>query len=191
MMKDVKEEKKSRLWWKTPDKKRIGLTLLFMAVFSIIFQIGSYSTVSEEEANEFMDLMEIQLEGVDEVAIWLNNLRIATMMFVPFGFIIGGFISFQTGWAFAAASVLNPELTQIPAIALLYITPFGLMELFCYGIAMSRSVIIVHALIKKRFRKQLYPTLKEWLIVSLVLLVSGVIEWRMIQWATEQGVSII
>jgi len=185
------QEKKSRLWWKTPDKKRIGLTLIFMAIFSVIFQLGSYSTVSEEEANEFMDLMEVQLQGVDEVAIWLNNLRIATMMFVPFGFIIGGFISFQTGWAFAAATVINPELTQIPAIALLYITPFGLMELMCYGIAMSRSVLIVNALIKKRLKKQLYPTLKEWLIVSVVLLVAGIIEWRMILWATEQGVSLI
>ncbi len=78
----------------------------------------------------------------------------------------------------------------MPAIALLYLTPFGILELICYAIAMSRSVLLVQALVQKRFKKQLLPTLKEYIIVSVVLLAAGVIEWRMILWASEQGVSL-
>ncbi len=183
-MMEEPQKKKSRL--------RLKLFLLFVGVFSLIFQLGSYTPVTEDEANQFMDLMKEQLKDVDEVAIWLNNLRVATMMFVPFGFIIGGFIGFQTGWAVSAASVINPELSDMPAIALLYLTPFGLMELICYAIAMSRSVLLAQAIIKKRFNKRimLYPTLKEYGIVAGVLLVAGFIEWAMIKWASEMGVSL-
>jgi len=182
MMVQQEEKKKSRL--------RLKLFFVFMGVFSLLFQLGSYSIVTEDEASQFMDQIKLLIVGIDEVGIWLNNLKVASMMFVPFGFIIGGFIAFQTGWAVAAASVLNPELTEMPAIALLYLTPFGILELICYAIAMSRSVLLVQALVQKRFKKQLLPTLKEYIIVSVVLLAAGIIEWRMILWASEQGVSI-
>lgn len=156
----------------------------------MLFQLGSYSTVTEDEANEFMDLISEQIKGIDGIGIAIHNLEISLIMFVPFGFIIGGFIAFQTGWSVAAATVLNPELSDLPAIALLYMTPFGIMELVAYAIAMSRSVLLVQALLKKRIKTQLKPLLKEVGIVSALLLIGGIIEWEMIKWASEQGVSL-
>lgn len=176
------EKKKSRF--------RLKLFLLFVGIFSVIFQIGSYSTVTEEEANEFIEQIKIQIKDIDGVGIFLHNLQVATIMIVPFGFVIGGLISFQTGWAVAASSVINPELSEMPAIALLYLTPFGVMELVAYAIAMSRSVIIVQALIKKRIKTQLKPALKDYSIVVGLLFIGGIIEWEMIKWASEQGVSL-
>ena len=40
------------------NKNRIILFLIFLAIFTIIFQLGSMSTVSQEEADLFMEEFE-------------------------------------------------------------------------------------------------------------------------------------
>ncbi len=56
---------------------RLKLFFLFVGVFSLLFQLGSYSTVTEDEANEFMDLISEQIKGIDGIGIAFHNLQIS------------------------------------------------------------------------------------------------------------------
>jgi hypothetical protein len=104
-------------------------------------------------------------------------------MFIPgFGVGWGIFSAFSTGFAFAALSTTEPLLAKIPPIAMIFATPFGLMELAAYSIAMSRSFILIVGLVKK------LPILKQWQQIAVevgivvgLLLAGGIIEAYMIE----------
>lgn len=168
-------------------KKRIIFFFVFLAVFSISFSIGAQTEVPEEEAKIFLDEFNKILEALKGenfgVKIFLHNTQIALPMFIPgFGVAWGIFSAFSTGFAFAALSTTVPLLAEIPPLAIIFTTPFGLMELAAYSIAMSRSFILIAGLLKK------LPILKQWpqiaaevgIVVGL-LLAGGIIEAYMIE----------
>ncbi len=167
-------------------KRRLGLTLLFMGIFAGLYQAGSLTPVDTETAEALMKEFEAAVEGIDAVGIFAHNAMLSLIMFLPgFGVVWGAIAGFQTGFAFSAATTLHPELSGVPAL-ILFITPFGIMELFAYGIAMSRSYLLIRHAVKlhKIFIK---PLVIEVGIVIGLLLVGGFIEDYMIQWAQEMG----
>jgi len=165
------------------DKKRIITFFVFVGLFSLFFAVGAETTVSEEDARLFLEQFEALVENIDSVGIFLHNLAIALPMFIPgFGIVWGFFASWQTGVAFAAFKTINPVLTQIPPLSVLYLTPFGLMELAAYSIAMSRSFLLVQKLIKKiPIKIDSKVTGIEVGIVIALLLAGGFIEAYMIE----------
>jgi len=165
------------------DKKRIVIFFIFVGLFSISFAVGAETTVSEEEANLFLEQFEALVENIDSVGIFLHNLTIALPMFIPgFGIAWGFFASWQTGVAFSAFKTINPTLIQIPSLSVLYLTPFGLIELAAYSIAMSRSFLLVQKLIKKiPIKLDSKITGIEIGIVVALLLAGGFIEAYMIE----------
>jgi len=99
-------------------------------------------------------------------------------MFIPgFGVAWGFFSAWQTGQAFAALALLNPIISDIHPLALLYVSPFGIMELGGYSIAMSRSLLLIHKIIKKISIKNDYKIIGiEVGIVVGLLLAGGFLE---------------
>jgi hypothetical protein len=75
---------------------------------------------------------------------------------------------------------LTIALEPFPPLALLLVTPFGIMELVAYGMAMSRSYLIVKHRTKAKLKLQIRPIIIEIIIVSVLLLVAGQIEQVMI-----------
>jgi hypothetical protein len=72
-------------------------------------------------------------------------------------------------------------LNKVPPLVIL-ITPFGIMEVFAYGLAMSRSSMLIYYLLKRRpWRQYAIPTLIELSIATGVLFVAAVVEWQMIE----------
>ncbi|MFY9301553.1 MAG: stage II sporulation protein M [Candidatus Nitrosotenuis sp.] len=168
-------------------KKRIIFFFIFLAAFSVSFSIGAQSEVPEEESKIFLDEFNKIVNALRGenfgVEIFFHNTQIALPMFIPgFGVGWGIFSAFSTGFAFAALSTTEPLLANIPPITMIFATPFGLMELAAYSIAMSRSFILIVGLIKK------LPILKQWPqiaaevgIVIGLLLAGGIIEAYMIE----------
>ncbi|HVD08226.1 MAG TPA: hypothetical protein VNB67_07250, partial [Nitrososphaeraceae archaeon] len=79
-----------------------------------------------------------------------------------------------------AIAETSPILKNIPPLIIL-ITPFGILEVFAYGIALSRSGILVYDLVtKKPWREYVVVTLIEIGIVIVILLVGAIIEWQTI-----------
>ena len=166
---------------------RILLFFILMAIFSAVFAISAETTLPEEEVEMIMEEFESMVEGIDAFGIFVHNTALSLPMFIPgFGIIWGMFSAFSTGIAFAAIKSMNPLLEQIPALSILFMTPFGLMEVAAYSIAMSRSYIFIHKIIKKvPIQSDIRVTLVEIMIVVGLLFIGAYVEWYMIEMSSQ------
>lgn len=160
--------------------------LLFLAIGTIVFfatySAGASVHMTPAEAKEVRDEFSSQIKDIDSVGIFANNIKIALGMFVPgLGIGLGVFSGYATGNVFAALAEGSPALQGVPA-QLILLTPFGIMEVVTYGLAMSRSGMLVYYFVKKRpWREYVVPTLIELGIAAAILLAAAAIEWEMIQ----------
>jgi hypothetical protein len=153
--------------------KRIIIFFIFLGLFSLSFQIGSVSEITDEET----------ALSIDGIEIFINNVGLSLPMFVPgFGIAWGFFSGWSTGFEFASILKSFPSLAGVPAIVILYSSPFGVMELVAYALATSRSYLLIFAIIKKiTLRPQIIPLGIEIGIVVILLLAGGLLESAMIQ----------
>ena len=160
---------------------------VLMAIFSAVFAISAEIPLPEEEVEMIMEEFEEMVEGIDAFGIFVHNTALSLPMFIPgFGIIWGMFSAFSTGVAFSAIKSVNPLVEQIPALSILFMTPFGLMEVAAYSLAMSRSYILMHKIIKKiTIRNDIRVTLVEILILLGLLLTGGYVEWYMIEMSSQ------
>ena len=99
-----------------------------------------------------------------------------------FGIGWGAFAALSTGMAFSVLQDANPMLENIPSLTILVMSPFGLMEIAAYSIAMSRSYMIVHKMIKRiSIRSDVRVIGLEVAILIGLLLAGGFIEYYFIQ----------
>ena len=160
---------------------------IFLAVFAAAFSVGAAMDVPEEEAKIFLDEFDKLLNSLKGenfgVEIFAHNAEIALAMFIPgFGIGWGVFSAVSTGFAFAALATTTPMLGNIPPVALIFATPFGLMELAAYSLAMSRSYYLILAIFRKTpLKEQWKPLAIEIGIVIGLLLAGGIIEAYMIE----------
>jgi uncharacterized membrane protein SpoIIM required for sporulation len=161
--------------------------LLYLAIgvvtFLVAYSAGAAVPMSDEEAKDLREQFTEQIEDIDQFGIFVNNIRIAFGMFIPaLGVSLGVFSGFATGSVFSALAGSSPLLSQAPPL-LIFFTPFGAMELFTYGLAMSRSGMLVYQLVKRKpWREYAAPTLIELGIAAAVLFAAALIEW----WFIEQ-----
>lgn len=147
------------------------------------------STVSEEEAAAFMSEFEDLVLDIDAFGIFVHNTTLALPMFIPgFGVAWGIFSAWSTGFAFAAIALTIPEIADIPPLSILFLTPFGLIEVFAYSLGISRSFILIRSVIKKiNLTPLIKPTVIEIGIVLALLFVGGYLEFYMIESSLNQG----
>ncbi len=174
------------------NKDRTILFFIFLASFAAVYQIGSMSTVSEEDASAFMAEFEELVLDIDAFGIFTHNTTIALPMFIPgFGVAWGLFSAWSTGFAFAAITTTAPQLGNISPLAILFLSPFGLMELVAYSLGLSRSFILIRAISKKiNLTQFIKPTIMEIGAVVGLLLAGGYLEFYMIELAQEEGLEM-
>lgn len=171
------------------NKIRIITFFIFLIIFAIAYQIGSISTVSDEEAKIFMSEFEELVLDIDAFGIFVHNTTIALPMFIPgFGVAWGIFSAWSTGFAFAAISTTTPILADVPPLAVIFLSPFGLMELVAYSLGISRSFILIRAITKKiNLTSYIKPTAIEIGIVIALLLAGGFLEFYILELAQQEG----
>ena len=162
---------------------RIVLFFVFLGIFSASFAIGPEIQVSEEEGKIVLEELESLIGEIDAVGIFTHNTSLALPMFIPgFGIAWGAFAAFSTGMAFSVIQDANPMLENIPSLTILFMSPFGLMEIAAYSIAMSRSYMIIHKMIKRMSIRQDFRVIGlEIAIVVGLLLTGGFVEWHFIE----------
>ena len=162
---------------------RIVLFFIFLGIFSASFAVGAEVQVSEEESAIVLEEFESLIAEIDAVGIFVHNISLALPMFIPgFGIAWGAFAAFSTGMAFSVLQDANPMLANIPSLTILFMSPFGLMEIAAYSIAMSRSYMIVHKMIKRiSIRSDVRVIGLEVAILIGLLLAGGFIEYYFIQ----------
>ena len=172
-------------------KRRLLYLAFGVVAFLISYSVGAALPLSDEESRDLRDEFNEKISGIDQYGIFLNNLGLALAMFIPaFGVGFGAFAGFSTGAVFTALSGTQ-GFDNVPPL-LIFILPFGAMELFIYGLAMSRSGILIVRLVREKpwrtgngrtfYEKTLIPTFIELGIVVVVLLSAALIEW----WFIEQ-----
>jgi len=175
------------------NQKRLITFFIFIGLFSASYFIGSLSQISHEDALQFQEEFQDLIEGIDGIGIFLHNAAVALPMFIPgFGVGWGFFSAWQTGQAFAALALLNPMISSIHPLAILYMSPFGIMELIAYSLAMSRSLLLIHKIIKKiPIKPDFKITGIEIGIVVGLLLSGGFLEAYLIQVVEDAGIEAI
>jgi len=163
-------------------KFRIILFFIFLGIYSLSFQIGATSEVSIEEANDFVQEFLSSTQDIDGLGIFLTNISASFPMFIPgAGVMVGIYSAWSTGFGFAAITTMAPGLANIEPLSILFYSPYGLMEVFVYSMAMSRSFHIVYSLVKKVKPKSLIkPSLIEIGIAVGLLLIAAFLEEYMI-----------
>lgn len=161
-------------------RQRVIYVALGIVAFLIAYSVGAAVHMDKQQTEDLRRHFAEQIRGIDQNGIFINNARIALGMFVPAAGIGLGVISgFYTGMIFTAIAATS-ALNNVPPLVIL-ITPFGIMEVFAYGIAISRSGIFIYQLVKKKsWREYAVPILIEIGIVILILLAGAVIEWQII-----------
>jgi CBS domain-containing protein len=166
---------------------RFLLFIFGMIVFIIAYSVGATIVHIDAGQAEFIKThFQEQIKGINQYGIFANNLRVALGMFIPgFGIALGGFSAFSTGLVFNAIAQASPALSNISPL-IVFLTPFGILEIIAYGIAISRSGILSYQLIKdtnrkNSWRKYVIPTVVEIAIVITILFIAATVEWQMIR----------
>ncbi len=156
--------------------------LIASSIFIIVYYIGSISELSDEDASMIRKQFSELVKNIDNNAIFFNNFGIAAGMFIPIiGVVLGLFAAYMTGTVFKAFTLTSPELAKMSSLFIL-LTPFGIMEIFSYGLAISQSVILSRAILTKKFDKRLlFSTLIQLVMVAAILFVAAIIEYYMIK----------
>jgi hypothetical protein len=158
-----------------------------MLAFITAYSIGAILVkVNTSQTDLIKKDFETKIKGINQYGIFASNLMVALGMFIPgFGMALGGFSAFSTGLVFNAIAQASPALSSISPLVI-FLTPFGILEIIAYGIAISRSGILCYQLIKdtnKRnsWRKYVIPTIIEIGIVVTILFIGAIVEWQMIR----------
>jgi hypothetical protein len=172
-------------------KFRLLYLVIGIVVFVIAYFIGAGTDIGKNETENLRDQFNKQVKDIDQNGIFVNNLRISLGMFIPvLGMGLGIFSGFSTGLMFNVIAESSPLLNNISPLLIL-ITPFGVMEVFAYGLAMSRSGMLTYQIIKKKqWREYIIPTIIEIGIVIAILLIGAMIEWQIITQFDEQATDI-
>ncbi len=169
--------------------KRIILFFIFTAIFTVVYGTSAVtSEPTEEEIQEIMDFFDEIVGTIDGIGIFVHNVLIALPMFIPgFGVAWGLFSAYSTGFAFSAIAAANTDVAQLNPLAIL-LTPFGLMEMAAYSIAMSRSTLLAKNVFQKNWEliknEKLILSIEIGIVIAL-LLIGGIVEMWMIE--TAQG----
>jgi hypothetical protein len=161
-------------------KRRILYLLIGILTFIIFFTIGTFITFDESTSQLLKEQFQNKIKNIDSMGIFLNNFLISILMFVPgIGIAFGLFSGFSTGNIFV---IITRDLPiQIPPL-LVFLTIFGIMELVSYGIAISRSYLLLISILKRtNIKENLIYTGIEIGIVTIILFFSAIIEWDLIK----------
>ena len=164
-------------------KTRLIIFVIFVVLFSVSLELGSYYPINEEDAREILFEFLNTVDEIDTIGFFINNTLLSLPMFIPGAGLIWGFYSgASTGFTYGALASLTPALSDIPALSILYGTVFGFMELIAYSIATSRSYLLIYGIIKKSNLKiQLVPLIIEIGIVLVLLFIGAMLEFTMIE----------
>ena len=155
---------------------------LALGLFILAYVMGTVVPLSVEQANNIRQGLTEKNKNLNDLGIFVNNIIPSLEMFIPAaGVAIGAYAAVSTGQVFNAFALANPVLKTISPLSLL-ITPFAIMEIFAYAIAMSRSAMLAYFLIKRKWRSTwkgyIIPTIIEIGIVILILFIGSIVEWQ-------------
>jgi hypothetical protein len=163
-------------------RNRIIVTAIFLIVALAATALGAaLLKIDASEAESRVEDLQRELENLnDPLFIFGNNFFHSLVMFAPFvGPGWGCFVLFNTGTIIAVFGVAQ-GLPPVLLLVLLMFTPVFWLEYGVYSVAMAQSTIFVLKMLRGEGRKEAARTCVLVTACALVLLLSALIEWFMI-----------
>ena len=164
---------------------------IMLAVFIGFFILGTLNdNVNERDLDAIEEIKKI-VKTLSPEAIFYHNLPLNLIMMIPgFGIIFAMASAFTTGHL-ASVLILNYGIDTNPILFLLA-TPYGLMELVSYAVAMSRGTILLIAIIRRKTvpfetRKHLEQCFMDIGIIVALLAFGAIVEFYMIEHSIDFG----
>jgi len=161
-------------------KKRFLYLAIGIFLFLIFFLIGTTISFDKTTTTLLKEQFQKKIKNIDSTGIFINNFLISILMFIPgVGIAFGLFSGFSTGNIFM---IITQDLPiQLPPL-LVFLTIFGIMELISYGIAISRSYLLLIQIFKRtNIKENIIHTSFEIGVVAIILFISAIIEWDLIR----------
>ena len=131
---------------------------------------------------------------IDGFGIFTHNTTLACQcLFLDSALLGDYFLHGQLALHFAAIVTMAPELSAIPPLSILFLSPFGIMEfsLVAYSLGISRVLYSDSCNFKKiNLTTFIKPTIIEIGIVVGLLLAGGYLEFYMIELVEEGGLDL-
>lgn len=168
-----------KIHW-TGSLKSRALVFLLIFIFCIgITLFGALTRIERSEANRIIQEMS-KLEDVIKSAgvqiIFGNNLIHTLIMFIPVaGPCWGAYVLYNTGRVFAAYSILH-SVDPATLFSTVFILPFAWMEYLSYTLAISESLWIIYAAIKRNFRNEIMVASITIVLCNVILLLAALVE---------------
>ena len=159
--------------------------LLYLAIGAIgivsAFILGAYTDVDKNETENLRQQFDTQSKDFNHYGLFLNNLRISLLMFVPaLGIGIGILSLFHTGLTFNAILESSALSNYVSPLATL-VTPYGALEVLAYSLAISRSGMLIYQIAKSQWREYVFPTIIEIGLVTMIVFIGAMVEWYIIE----------
>jgi len=169
-------------FWTTAStkRKRIYTVIAIFILAFIVTVIGSYIPISHSDAQTISNSLNSTLNthksfGSRTEYIFVNNLSICLLMFVPIiGPILGFIILGNTGIALGAIASTQGYPVWIALLSLV-LTPIFWLEYAAYSTAIAESIWIIRRIMQHRWT-ELKNTAILMGICAAILIVSAVIE---------------
>lgn len=161
---------------------RVLFLLLGASTFIGSYYYGATLHLSYYDAKIITAQINVMNKGLDQKGVLYDNVKSALGMFVPvFGAGLGVYSGYSTGLVFSSFAQLYPDLkTESPFTPLSW--RFAIMEVFVYGLAISRGGLLTYDLVKKKsLGVYAIHMAVEISIGVAVLIIASIIQWQTIQ----------
>ena len=151
-----------------------------VAVFLAAYYIGAAAIkLTVQDAQTVRDEFTKQVQDIDQEGIFLNNVEIGLVMFMPgAGAGLGIYSGISTGIVFNAFAQASPELAALSPLSV-FGSAYGIIEALAYGLAISRSGMLVVQLAQKSQRTgwkryTLYTGIEIAIVITALIAASAI-----------------
>jgi hypothetical protein len=175
----IMKPRAAKIHWTGSLKSR---SLVFLVIFILcisITLIGASARIERSEADRIMketNELENAIKSAGVQIIFGNNFIHTLIMFIPVvGPCWGTYVLYNTGRVFAAYSLIY-NMDPATLFSTVFILPFAWMEYLSYTLAISESLWVAYAALKRNFRNEIIIASFTIVICSVILLLAALIE---------------
>jgi len=168
-------------FWKRSSsrRKRIITVAVFLLLWQVATVVGVLTPVSRQNANSINLEIDQERNTATVENIFGHNLILCLATFVPIGGPIFGFYSSYSSGIVIAAQSMSPEALGLPPLLLLvayFLLPIYWLENISVSIGLAESVWLIRRTVQGYGKRELKNAAVLIAIVTLILLVSAIIE---------------
>jgi len=172
-------------FWKRSSsrRKRIITVAVFLLLWQVATGVGLLTHLSQQDANSINQEIDQERATASVENIFGHNLILCLATFVPIGGPIFGFFSSYSSGVVIVAQSMSPQAQGLPPWLLLllyFLIPIYWLENISMSVGLAESVWLIRRTMQGYGKRELRNAAVLIAIVTLILLVSAIIEIALI-----------